>query len=150
MSRYTRSIRKNWLDLSKQGESAYHIALEAGTDPRTVKRGIEKELRVMAVEDARKEMIVQALQKHQNDLKNFASKIKKQLGTEKADCFTELKKDVLWSALRQHLPRNRLWRGIKRWEKSLATEKDVARMNDELNLILHRVVITGQCKCCPY
>jgi len=66
--KYKESDRVKWLELSNSGKTEKWIANNYKCDPRTVRRGIEEARRKQDVVLARRELVKDALRKHQNDL----------------------------------------------------------------------------------
>lgn len=108
--------RRQWLKRHEEdGESPPQIAKIDGYDVRTVRKQIELERQERERREARFAVLRGALEKHYTDLCGFAQKLDSELGSDGAHLAT-LKDDPMWSALREHLPRYKMWKNLARWE----------------------------------
>jgi hypothetical protein len=72
---YSPADRKRWLELYESGKTDKWIAMNAGCDVRTVKRGIAQARLVKDARDAKADLIKEALRKHQADLLKLVGEI---------------------------------------------------------------------------
>lgn len=72
---YSPADRKKWLELYESGKTDKWIAMNAGCDVRTVKRGIAQARLVKDARDAKADLIKEALRKHQADLLKLVGEI---------------------------------------------------------------------------
>jgi hypothetical protein len=111
--------RQDWLRRSEEGgTSPPKIAEADGFDVRTVRKHIEIAKQEKEVREARSIVLRNALERHYEDLCNFAQKLDAQVPNE-AGSITSLKEDRMWEALHQHLPRSVLWNNFSKREQLL-------------------------------
>ena len=108
--------RRQWLRrFEEDGESPPQIAKADGYDVRTVRKQIEMAKQEREAREARSVVLRQALEKHYADLVAFAQKLDHDLRTP-AGIPLPQKGDRMWTALREHLPRSPIWKGLNRLE----------------------------------
>jgi len=124
-----RELRRQWLRrYEEDGESPPKIASADGYDVRTVRKQIELERQERERREARATVLRQALEQHYADLCAFARKLDLEVTAERGT-LKMLQSDPMWSALREHLPRSAMWRGLDRWERLVGEiEELMARM----------------------
>lgn len=111
--------RQDWLRRSEEGGiSPPKIAEADGFDVRTVRKHIEIAKQEKEVREARSIVLRNALERHYEDLCNFAQKLDAQV-TNEAGSIAFLKEDRMWEALHQHLPRSVLWNNFSKREQLL-------------------------------
>lgn len=121
-------MRRQWLRrFEEDGESSPQIAKSDRYDVRTVRKQIEVARQEREAREARSMVLRTALEKHYADLVGFAQRLEGALATPWTIAFAE-RGDRMWSALREHLPRSPIWKGIDRWEH-LRTE--LTRLQEE-------------------
>jgi hypothetical protein len=136
--------KRKWLELYDSGKTEKWIARElAKCDLRTVKRGIEEARRKQDVVIARRELVKDALRKHQDSLLEELDKILSAISLPTQDyvalpwhrggdvILVESETDVSALAtaerseggamrrlLKEHLKNDRLWKVLAQWEKT--------------------------------
>ncbi|MFC1999808.1 hypothetical protein ACFLXE_03505 [Chloroflexota bacterium] len=106
--------RLEWLRRSEMGESAPRIADTDYFDVRTVRKHIELAIQEREVKEARAAVLRNALERHYDDLRNFAERLNSEvLGLGSLPASQD--DDLMEAALRQHLPRSPIWVYISRW-----------------------------------
>jgi hypothetical protein len=144
--KFLESDKKKWLELYESGKTEKWIAREiAKCDVRTVKKGIEEARRKQDVVIARRELVKDALRKHQDSLLEELEKILSALYLPTNDyvvipwqhggdfILTESETDVSALAavprseegavrrlLKEHLKNDRLWKALAQWKKTYA------------------------------
>jgi len=75
-----------------------------------------------------------ALERHYADLCSFAEKLKADLsGDVPTNVLMTLRDDPMWRALREHLPRLRLWTDIEKWQRLVPEyERSVERLKEPI------------------
>jgi len=142
--KFLETDKRKWLELYESGKTEKWIARElAKCDLRTVKRGIEEARRKQDVVIARRELVKDALRKHQDGLLEELDKILSALYLPTHDyvvlpwhrggdfILTESETDVSALAtvsrseggvvrrlLKEHLKNDRLWKVLTQWEKT--------------------------------
>jgi hypothetical protein len=107
-------IRRQWLKrYEEDGESPPQISIKDGYDVRTVRKQTEFERQEREKREARFAVLRKALEDHYADLFGFAQKLESELVNDSAR-LTTLKDDPMWSALREHLPRAKMWENLAR------------------------------------
>ncbi|MBI4284745.1 MAG: hypothetical protein HY670_02445 [Chloroflexi bacterium] len=102
-------VRRNWLKRHEEnGESPPQIAAQDKYDVRTVRKQIDLAKQEREAHEARSLVLRNALELHYSDLRQFAEKLNAQIsGAGRVQ--TAEDDDFLQAALRQHLPRSRIW-----------------------------------------
>ena len=144
--KFSENDKRKWLELYENGKSEKWIARElVKCDLRTVRRGIEEARRKQDVVIARRELVKDALRKHQDSLLEELDKILSALSLPTEDyvvlpwqrggdsILTESETDVSALAtvprseggavrqlLKEHLRNDRLWKVLAQWEKMYA------------------------------
>jgi len=109
-------MRRQWLKrYEEDGESPPRIAKAAGYDVRTVRKQIDLERQERERREAKFAVLRGALEDHYADLCSFTQKVDSALGSDSAH-LAELEEDPMWSALREHLPRFKMWKNLAKWE----------------------------------
>jgi hypothetical protein len=111
-------LKREWLRLTEEeGQSPPLIAKTAGYDVRTVRRAIETAKQEREMREARISVFRRASEDHYADLVNFTKQIDDILIEIKlSTSFLSQRKNRLWSALKQHLPRSPLWRATDKFD----------------------------------
>ena len=130
-------ISRQWLRrFEEYGESPPQIARADHYDVRTVRKQIESARQEREAREARSLVLRQALEHHYADLVVFAQKVDHALSDPVRIPLAE-KNDRIWLALRAHLPRSPMWKGVGKWEHlhqelSRLEEAAVMRLHDEV------------------
>jgi hypothetical protein len=125
--------RQDWFQRSTRlGESAAQIASKDNVDIRTVRKHIELARREVEINQAKAEVLRNAIQAHNHDLCTFAQKIDDQLKSDR-HVLTHLKEDPLWVALHEHLPRSLIWKNLDKWEQLFG---QISQLNRKLGELL--------------
>ncbi|MDP2719283.1 MAG: hypothetical protein Q8P44_05585 [Dehalococcoidia bacterium] len=117
--------RWNWLRRSEAGESAPQIAQKDFCDVRTVRIHIEKAKQERELKDARATVLRTALERHYEDLCNFAARLDPLSIRSFISPPPPAEDEVMEAALRQHLPRSPIW-------NYLASTRNLQRENAEI------------------
>lgn len=72
---YTPADRRRWLELYESGKTEKGIAMSAGCDVRTIKRGIAQAKLARNATDAKADLVKEALREHQADLLKLTREI---------------------------------------------------------------------------
>jgi hypothetical protein len=141
---FTDTDKMKWLELYNNGKSEKWIAREvARCDPRTVKRGIDEARRKQDVVIARRELVKDALRKHQDTLFDELDKINVSLYLPAQDnvvlpwqrggdvILRESETDIstlitipysedttVCRLLKEHLKNDQLWKVLSQWRKA--------------------------------
>jgi hypothetical protein len=127
---------KEWLRLFEvEGKSPPEIG-DMGSDrydARTVRKYLDIARQERETNEARAQVLRNALERHYEDLASFANKLDQTIAASRAPVVE--KGDRMWSALRQHLPRSPIPKAIERWEQlhqeiSTIQEAAVSRLVD--------------------
>lgn len=130
-------LRREWLRRhEEEGESPPEIAKADGYDVRTVRKQLEIERQERERREARSIVLRQALEKHYADICLFAQKLDSHVTGETGSLLT-LRGEPMWSAMREHLPRSRLWKNLDRWE---ALWEEIRQLGSELRSPLEALV----------
>lgn len=107
---------REWLRrVEDNAESAPQIAKTDGFDVRTVRKNVEKAREERERRESRQMVLRRALEMHYADLCSLAEKIRADLTRNTPSKLSiSLKDDPLYQALKEHVPRLRLWRDIER------------------------------------
>jgi len=142
--KFTQSEKLKWLELYESGKSEKYIANEvAHCDPRTVKIGIDEVRRKQDVVIARRELVKDALRKHQDTLFDELDRMIVSLYLPAQDnvvlpwqhggdsILKESETDIstlikipysedtaVGRLLKEHLSNDRLWKVLSRWRKA--------------------------------
>ncbi len=100
--------RLDWLRRSELGETVPQIAENDGYDVRTIRRHIELAKQVREVKEARATVLRNALERHYEDLCNFAGRLDP-IKTGNITNPSQADDYLFETALRQHLPRSPIW-----------------------------------------
>jgi hypothetical protein len=114
--------RHEWLERYRRGASPPSIAKADKYDVRTVRKNIDLARQEVEVNDARTMVYRDALQKHYGDLCVFTEKIG--FTVDREEMVDEKLNARMWSALRQHIPTNVLWRSIDKWNRLLKDREE--------------------------
>jgi len=134
--------RREWLRRSEMGESVPKIADTDDFDVRTVRKHIELAKQEREVKEARATVLRNALERHYDDLRNFAEKLNSQvLGSGNAAPWHDgdlmeaapwQDDDLMEAALRQHLPRSPIWSYLSRWQNLNQKAKERPRQLENM------------------
>lgn len=118
-------VAKKWLQRhEEEKESIPQIAKADFYDVRTVRRQLGLMKQDRENQEARREVLRAALEKHYDDLCGFARKLNREVsGMVPGEISVRTREDPLWTAMRQHLPRLPVWRDLEKLS-SLAKEFD--------------------------
>jgi len=120
-------VRREWLRrCEEEGESPPQIASKEKFDVRTVRTQIELARQEREVREARVIVFRNALQSHYQDLCHFANELDHAIAGE-STISVLLRGDLMWTALKQHLPRSPLWRKFDRWDHVL---QEISKVED--------------------
>lgn len=118
--------RLEWLDRIEKGETPPQIAERDQFDVRTVRKHVELARLERDVQQARSEVLRNALESHYRDLLETARNIENQVFGESQ---VSLERDVpLMSGLRQHMPRSPLWENLRKWNWTLTELAELESM----------------------
>ena len=106
---------RRWLQRHEDGESVRQIAKKDGYDVRTVRKHIERVRQAREIHEARAMVLRNALEDHYRDICGFAKEIEAVVSKGHAILPSAIS-NPLWTALRQHLPKAPLWKGIEKWD----------------------------------
>ncbi|MEK7353884.1 MAG: hypothetical protein AABZ77_05190 [Chloroflexota bacterium] len=115
--------RLEWLRRHEGGESQSHIAETAEFDIRTVRKHIDLARMERDVNQARTEVLRNALTGHYDDLLKTAEAIEKSISGREAVSLG--KEQPLMEGLRQHMPRSPLWENLRKWNRTLSEIADL-------------------------
>jgi hypothetical protein len=122
-------LRREWLRRhEEEGQSPPEIAKADRYDVRTVRKQIEIERQERERREARSIVLRQALEKHYTDLCSFAQRLDSHITGETGSLWM-LRDDPMWSALREHMPRWKVWRNLARWER---LQEEVGQLDSRL------------------
>ena len=133
---------RNWVRRLDEGETPPQIAEADSFDVRTVRKYIAIAQEEREMREARSAVLRQALEMHYADLVGFAGKLEAGL---RSPSFSPLRDrgDRLWRALKDHLPRSPLWRGLDRWE---ALQRERAKTEEQaLRRLEEKLQDTSRC-----
>jgi hypothetical protein len=107
-------VGRKWLQRhEEEGQSVAQIAKADGYDVRTVRRQLDLMKQEREVREARQTVLRNALEKHFQDLADFAEKLKGELsGNTPVAISHQTMNNPLLHAFKQHLPRLGIWREI--------------------------------------
>lgn len=132
-------VARKWLQrFEDEGEPISSIATSDSYDARTVRKQIEKARLQMEAKDVRQAVLKEAVQKHHADILSFVEKLKTTLTRDEPSALNSyFKDDPMYRALREHMPRIRLWRNITKSEQlvpkySDSKDKLRKRIRDEI------------------
>lgn len=114
-------LRREWLRRNEiEGESPPQIAKKDYFDVRTVRKQIQLAKEEREGNEARSMVLRNALESHYQDLCKYTDALNSSLISE--DKSPEITTDHyldphMGEALRQHLPRSPIWRGLSRWNQ---------------------------------
>ena len=106
-------LRQTWLERNQAGESIFKLSVEYQRDPRTIKQHVERALREKEAKEARIIVIRNALERHQARLITYARKLYNNVKSDEPISPNFLD-DLMYGALKSHLPRSPLWNNINR------------------------------------
>ena len=101
--------RRDWFIRSEADESVPQIASTDGYDVRTVRRHIELAKQKREVKEARATVLRNALERHYEDLCNFAERLDPTLARNITNPSSLADDNIMEAALRKHLPRSPIW-----------------------------------------
>jgi hypothetical protein len=112
-------LRSDWLRRYEQnGESPPEIAKADGYDQRTVRKQIELARREREGREARTMVLRNALEDHYSHLRNTAEDADLALSWPPPRRLPlTLIKSPMFRALKEHLPRSRIWRDLQKWDQ---------------------------------
>ncbi|MEE8471014.1 MAG: hypothetical protein V3S51_06770 [Dehalococcoidia bacterium] len=107
-------VAREWLRQHQQeGRSIAEIARHSERDERTIKKHLETVQHADEAREARHAVFKEALQKHYEDVCSFAERLRADISREPPVHMAPfLRDDAMWTALRSHLPRSPLWKGL--------------------------------------
>ncbi len=108
---------REWLERYEARESPAQIAAADIADVRTVRRHIEEARQERERREARSQVLRNALESHYADLVKFAAKLDVEIARKEPSPIS-LRRERMWSALKQHLPRSPLWTNLDRWDNA--------------------------------
>ena len=130
-------LKREWLDQKEDGIAIDAIAEKYHRDVRTINDGIEQAMREKSAESVRRNMMMEAAQRHQEALLSVVNDIMGELeaNTNKFEITCEDADDLpsvelrtesssYWELLRQHMPRDPMWDFIIKWKKAHADFTD--------------------------
>jgi len=117
-------IRNRWLRECEGGKTPPKIAEDEEVDARTVRKQIDKAKREREIANARTMLIRGALENHNGDLLGLTTELENALKSHDEELVRALRDKPLCKALREHLPRSPIWRGIDKWEQLLQSLED--------------------------
>jgi len=110
-------LRRDWFRRHEEdGESVPQITKADGYDVRTVRKQIEKEREERERKEARSLVLRKAVEDHYRDVCVFAEKLDAEVAREEGT-IASMRADYMWLALREHMPRSKIWRNLDRWER---------------------------------
>lgn len=120
---------KEWLKMyEEEGMSIPQIAKKQVYDVRTVRKYIELSKSEREFREARLQVLREALVKHYGRLCSCADELKAQFDPGKPERVTiSSGNESQLGALREHLPRIRVWRDIDRWNKTVSIYNEVMK-----------------------
>jgi hypothetical protein len=135
---------REWLRLVEElGQPVSRIAKEENFSSRTVLRATERAREDRDQRAARQEFFKDQLRGHQEDLCQFARRVRSEFENRgPGPVFSTLKSDALWEALRRHIPQALLWREIEAWER-LGPALDGAAEGLKQRIVAETVKATG-------
>ena len=118
-------LARQWLRrYEEEGESPPQIAKADGYDVRTVRKQIDLAREEREIREARAMVLRNALEAHYGDLCSFAQRLAAEISWPPKHISPFLMGERMCQALREHLPRSPIWKGIQRWEQ-LADQYEV-------------------------
>lgn len=127
--------RQDWLKRSEEGETPPHIAKTDGFDVRTVRTHIDLAKQEREGKEARVGVLRNALERHYNDLCEYAVKLSA-LGHGESAAESS-REQYIHSALRQHLPRSPIWNYFKQRE---ALDQQIYQLRQQTSTKLEELV----------
>ena len=117
-SEVTPKLRREWLRLYEEdGKSVAEIAETKNWDVRTIRKHLGLARQDREVKEANVGVFRQAIQDHHRDICSFCKRLDSRLAEGfKHISFSETDARMC-RALRQHLPRSHIWRGLDKWEE---------------------------------
>ena len=110
-------LRRDWFRRHEEdGESVPQIAKAGRYDVRTVRKQIEKEREERERKEARSLVLRKAVEDHYRDVCAFAEKLDVEVAREDGT-IASMRADHMWLALREHMPRSKIWKNLDRWER---------------------------------
>jgi hypothetical protein len=104
----------------EEGMSPPKIAEKDGYDVRTVRKMIDRARRERHERDVKSAVYERALEKHYADMCTFAKKLLAFLSANsQVEALQSYRNDPLWKALKEHMPKSKLWSNINKWETTL-------------------------------
>ncbi len=110
-------VRKQWLRRHEEnGEPLIHIAKTDDYDIRTVKKIIAEELDERTRKEAHTMVVRNAIEHHYRDLCVFVQRLDDELIGDENTIPAHLRENLMYGALKEHLPRSPIWRNLDRWD----------------------------------
>lgn len=133
-------LRRDWLYRHDSlGESVPEIATADGYDARTVRSQLETAIQERNQREAHAIVLRGAMEKHYADICLFAQKLDSHIFGE-PDSLATLREDPMWTALKNHQSRSKIWKYLERWE-SLA--EDIQKVKSGLRESIVETVRSG-------
>lgn len=135
-SRITPEQRLDWLRRYEDGESPPSIANKDQVDVRTVRKHIELAKQETEVKEARSMVLRNALERHYQDLCDYARTLATYLSGEATGAHGPYSEHMR-NALRQHIPRSPIW-GYLKQKDSLGQR--IAQLTEEVDSRIEELV----------
>lgn len=117
-------VYRVWLERFEEGESPPQIARSAEYDVRTVRKYIALLQQERELNQARAQVLRNALEQHYADLVAFAARLEGTVKGVSEGGYLE-RDSRLWNALKAHMPRSPLWKALDRWEHLKKRERQL-------------------------
>jgi hypothetical protein len=121
------AVKRDWLRrFEENGESVPQIAVKDQYDPRTVRKQIEVAKEEREYRESRNQVLRTAIESHYQDLCRYARDLRSSVSGANISSATnevekvasiEVEARYLEEALRQHLPRSPMWKGLKKFQQ---------------------------------
>ena len=140
--KYKRAISiekaRDWLRrVEENDETPPQIAKTDFVDVRTVRKQINRAREERETRESKQAVLKEAMQRHYSDLVLFAKKLEKSLLKDTpVSLSAELKSTPLLRALKEHLPRARLWKDID------GLPEQEVKYNQSIKKLKHRIINT--------
>ncbi len=109
--------------IDEKGDTYKGMASKIGYDVRTIRKYVDLARRERNAKEAAAMVWRGAIESHYRDLCKLVERIEDEVKSE-SRIIGEMTEPYLWKGLKQHLPRNPLWKQMDRWN-SLLNETDV-------------------------
>jgi len=127
------SLRAQWLRRLEEGENAPHIANADDWDVRTVRKQLQLARQDREMQEARRTVFGKALERHYSDLCGLAGRVDADLAKGFNRIELRPEDERLMQALKQHMPRSSLWRGMEEWNAEVERlESATARLGQRV------------------